>query len=963
MITLVTTLGDLPPDRQGPVMAAMKQNASHPEVDSIVVVTEGLVDWLLNRDDLDVGKISVISVSARPTFADMISAANNILATGANAVAILNADISFASGRDIARTVEALEVLTDSERPVVLALARHETGANGEPSLTLYEPSGTPNTISADMWAFARKLTVPRDLFYCLGQMNCDMLFAHDLTTTGHDVYNPCLSITILHNETEKGEDFYSEQNAKLGTQRLLERHSQINAVDPWNYFGAPWVRSDWLALGYKPRVNSTHGKRIIVALTIEAEGRLKVVLPELAEMAELHDLEIQIVCDGDIDRLVRSNIATLARAPRIWLARPRATVAATARALLNGSQYSFKCLAFIQEPARISAELLAVADGIFVQLQENPTPVVEPEFGCSLVTSVFRSDRFLRGFLRNSKALIGYGREIEHIFLVSGLSEFEVELFADLIRMQPNVVIVWHQNDPGLYACWNIGIRVARTEFVSNANVDDLRDPRHVVALVRELATHPEAVVAASALVPFYEYPADGTPPPPEPVWYADQAGDFRFQDLARPVDPADPRLEPHNIPHCMPVWRRSLHDRYGWFDEPKYGTYADWAFWLNALEGGGIGRLLPDPLSYYFVNPTSHNRRGADLVSRHRVIEEEFLPRFLARAQGRRAEVALVEPVRKLHLYGRELDFGRHRNDFSRLIQALEPLDRGPGGVRFVPFLERQFVWGDSSYAGEAASKGPRPIIEPWIGILHVPFESPVWFERNTSPEVFFETELFRASLPSCRGLITLSADLERDLKHHLPGLPTLSVLHPTEFDSAPFDLSAYRASPTVVQIGDWLRKLQAIHRLKASGHRRVMLLKRWTSAFLDREIEKIGGERDPSVEMLEFVPNDEYDRYLTSSVVLCLLYGAAANNVVLECIARATPILINPLPAVVEYLGAGYPLYAVNEAEADALLAIPGRVEGAHAWLLRRRAELDLSYQGFCREIAASRLYSIL
>ena len=175
--------------------------------------------------------------------------------------------------------------------------------------------------------------------------------------------------------------------------------------------------------------------------------------------------------------------------------------------------------------------------------------------------------------------------------------------------------------------------------------------------------------------------------------------------------------------------------------------------------------------------------------------------------------------------------------------------------------------------------------------------------------------------------------------------------------------FDPAAYRARPRLVQVGDWLRKLQAIHRLKAPGHERIMLLKEKTQGYLQAEIGAFGDHRDPAVAMRHMVPNDEYDRLLSSSVVLCLLYATAANNVVIECIARATPILINPLAAVVEYLGPDYPLYACDEAEARLLLSLPGRVEEAHRYLLARRLEIDLSYEGFARSIAELEFYNRL
>lgn len=682
MITLVTTIGDLPPNRQGPVLAAMAMNAGHAEVDAICIVTEGSVEWLLSSSEIDTTKFSVVPVPSRPTFADIIAIANDCLNAGAGAVAMLNADISFASGPDIVRAVQVLEDVGAHNGPVVLALARHET-EQGDPRLSLYDANGLPNTLSADMWLFSRPLYVNRELFYCLGQMNCDMLFAYDLTTTGHRVYNPCLDVMILHHEPEKDDAFYREQNSKSSAQTLIEKHRILNDIRHWNYHGIPWVKVAWMNKGYLPKHNSTNGARIIVAIERVDEFRYREIFKSLSDILSRRDIEIQVLCEGDLDKIAFDNLSILAAHPNIWLAKPCQNISATRRALLRGDQYSFNRLAFVDDLSRIDDAVLAAADGVFVTVRQNPVVPPDAEFGCTLVTSVFRSDPFLRGFLNNCKALLGYGQQIEQVFLVSAMSEMEVDTFNALLASQTNALVLWHRHDPGLYECWNIGVRLARTDYVSNANVDDLRDPRHVLTLVQELICHPEAVVVATALVPFYEYPVDGTLPAREEIWYAEQAGSFGFRDIAHVPDFNAPRLDPHNMPHCMPVWRRSLHTRHGWFDEGRFGTFADWAFWLKALEDGSRGRLHPDPLGFYFVNPTSHNRRGSDLEVRHRAVEDEFLASFLARTQGQRTPLRVLpaEIPRKFHLYGRELFFGQHRNARQSNSRARAS---GPGAGR---------------------------------------------------------------------------------------------------------------------------------------------------------------------------------------------------------------------------------------------------------------------------------------
>ena len=56
-------------------------------------------------------------------------------------------------------------------------------------------------------------------------------------------------------------------------------------------------------------------------------------------------------------------------------------------------------------------------------------------------------------------------------------------------------------------------------------------------------------------------------------------------------------------------------------------------------------------------------------------------------------------------------------------------------------------------------------------------------------------------------------------------------------------------------------------------------------------------------------------EYDQLLEKNIVFIELIDASANNTILECIVRNTPIIVNKIEPVVEYLGDDYPLYFEN------------------------------------------------
>lgn len=968
MISIVVTIGDMPPEHREPVLEAMCATLGNRAVDAVHVLTEDNVGWLPEAMGPLAARLHVEQVARRPTFGALIEIGNRLFAEGAGMVAIMNADIGFADPEDARRLRYAFDALSDLPDPVAFAVSRHEdTGA--KPLIELYEASGLPNYISADAWVFQAPVRLTRELFYCPGQMNSDMLLGHDLITSGYRVLNPCLDVIFLHHKPAKDSDFYKKKNQEVEGQELLQRHIAQNKIAPFDYYRIPWISTEWVIRGYRPHPQHTHSRAIIMLADMDRKACTDADIAWLQEMSQREGRDCQIVIEGDADDVCEffaAHATAMSAAPGVSVSPSQQPASAVRAACLAGQKSNFNSIAFVHSPAGVVPEILVEADCIMLSAGTgNHTPPAPYSPGCTLVTSVFRSDEFLPCFIANSVALSGYGDFIDHIFLVADMSKLERRLLNELLEEQPNVMVFWNREDPGLYNCWNLGIRMARRRYVSNANVDDLRDPLHVRTLIADLERHPDVLVAATALNPFHDFPTDCQLPEDKAGWYSDRAGRFTLFDLGHLFKAEDgrPRLEPHNMPHCMPVWRRRLHQTHGWFDEERYGTFADWAFWMKVLRGGGSGWINPAPLGYYFVNPGSHNRRGTQLEYWHGLVEEDFLPAFLARSEKRVPDGGGVPTVpRKLCLTGRDLSYGNHRNSFNRLIHALEPLARQDGeGVLFVPFLERYFVWGD--HPGEAQSPNPEPLTRDWIGILHVPFDAPEWFHRNVSPETFFDTELWRTSRPACRGIITLAADLEADLRAYDPEIPVLTVRHPIEMNAKLFDPGTYRARPRVVQVGDWLRKLQAIHRLRAQDHERVMLLKDHTSAFLEAEIAAFGDARDPEVAMPKLVPNDEYDDLLSSSVVMCLLYATAANNVVLECIARATPILINPLPAVVEYLGHGYPLYACNERQAELLLAAPGKIEEAHRYLLGRRAEIDLSYAGFCRDIGVSEWYAAL
>ncbi|MBI1356684.1 MAG: hypothetical protein GC160_20280 [Acidobacteria bacterium] len=317
---------------------------------------------------------------------------------------------------------------------------------------------------------------------------------------------------------------------------------------------------------------------------------------------------------------------------------------------------------------------------------------------------------------------------------------------------------------------------------------------------------------------------------------------------------------------------------------------------------------------------------------------------------------------------IFERRLDYPHQRSGWAYAQRALEPLlTTAPSAIVLDGMIERNF----SRELTLALEQGRIPYTRPWVGFFHVPAEIPEWFDASKSPLRILSLPAWRDSLPHCRGLITLSRRHRDWLRQRLPDIPVLALRHPTETPEQKFDFEAYlRHGQPIVQIGWWLRRLASIHALPLPKERKSLLIPE-TPDRIPRFLRAVEGERldagAPPLEqwdaaVLSRLPNPDYDELLHRSVVFLHLRDAVANNAIVECIVRRTPVLVNPLPSVREYLGEDYPLYFETLDEAAAKAADPDRILAAHRHLAAFDPEY-LSARTFCRELAESELYQSL
>lgn len=160
------------------------------------------------------------------------------------------------------------------------------------------------------------------------------------------------------------------------------------------------------------------------------------------------------------------------------------------------------------------------------------------------------------------------------------------------LNSMRENVdVYVVTDDIPTVYAAWNMGIKQASGDYITNANCDDRLYPSALAALSSVLYKNKDIAVAY-ADVDIVEQ-IGGSP-----------VGRYTWKEggLAELMEGCF--LGP------MPLWRKSLHEKYGMFDAEMHSA-GDYEFWLRLAAGGEKFFHIKQPFGAYLKRKDSVEHR----------------------------------------------------------------------------------------------------------------------------------------------------------------------------------------------------------------------------------------------------------------------------------------------------------------------------------------------------------------
>ncbi|HZT61408.1 MAG TPA: hypothetical protein VFA21_22565 [Pyrinomonadaceae bacterium] len=290
------------------------------------------------------------------------------------------------------------------------------------------------------------------------------------------------------------------------------------------------------------------------------------------------------------------------------------------------------------------------------------------------------------------------------------------------------------------------------------------------------------------------------------------------------------------------------------------------------------------------------------------------------------------------------------RARGGWRYVVDLIKDRFHHPDGVRFVGAIEDELLQGGPHCEG--------PIREPWVGFVH---EVPRHQLNALDLERLLKGRLWQESVEYCRGVWSLTRYQIDYLRSHDVNVPMSHVYYPTDPPALEFSYEKFVSNPArkLITVGAFLRNFQAIYDLTAPGYQKALLL----DEGIRRHMQKRGVVTNESVLPLDRLSDDDYDRMFVDNLLFLNLLDASANTTVVECITRGTPILINKVGGVGEYLGAGYPLYYETLEEAARKAADLGLIKQASEYLATHPLRGKLNGDYFARAFCETAIYRAL
>jgi glycosyltransferase involved in cell wall biosynthesis len=177
-----------------------------------------------------------------------------------------------------------------------------------------------------------------------------------------------------------------------------------------------------------------------------------------------------------------------------------------------------------------------------------------------SIITSLYRGEKYLDSFLReflSFKIL----QDLELILVHNDPTDAEEDVIKRFSSQIPNLVHIRTPRE-GIYASWNRAISHSKGDYICMWNIDDVWREEGIKEQIRKLDEDPGNIIVSGDYYKVFKYGHKNGLLKKDPVVPASKRPRYKFNN------------------GCFLMWRKTVHEELGYFDE-QFMVAGDLEFW----------------------------------------------------------------------------------------------------------------------------------------------------------------------------------------------------------------------------------------------------------------------------------------------------------------------------------------------------------------------------------------------
>ncbi len=224
-----------------------------------------------------------------------------------------------------------------------------------------------------------------------------------------------------------------------------------------------------------------------------------------------------------------------------------------------------------------------------------------------SIITSLYKAEKYIENFLENITKQTIFD-DCELILIDAYYTDKQYSIIKQYQEKYSNIKYYKLDKDPGIYGCWNLGIKYSTGEYICNSNVDDCREIENLEILRKHLYYNKDIDLVYGDSCEVNEIPTLNKKY--NLSLYEHSINHFSKENMIK------------CLPGPLPLWKRSMHEKVGLFDE-EYKFAGDWELWLRAAKKDCKFKKVNTISGYYYHNPEGKSTNIA--LSKQKFLEEK--------------------------------------------------------------------------------------------------------------------------------------------------------------------------------------------------------------------------------------------------------------------------------------------------------------------------------------------------